>query len=826
MNMNKFLLVFIVCLISQLFYSQNITIPNGNFKSALVNSICVDTNGDGTLDDDVDTNNDGEIQVSEAEAVNNLNVSSKSISSLTGIEYFVNIQSLNISSNSISSMDISSLTELESIDCSHNALTDINISNLTKLKSLILGRNWFTSLNINSNSVEYLNSTSSPYLTNLDVSLMPNLKNLRCNFNKLTSLDVSSLNYLEVLQCSNNELTSLIIGNLPFLKEIAMTSNELTSIPLENLPNLESLWCDFNNLETLDVSKLNSLTTLHCSGNELTSLIPSPSIKELMCYNNNLTSLDLSNVEEIEILNCHSNNLKSLFLKNGGDDTTSNNGDFTIQFSGNPSLEYICADDFEISTIQYLLDLFGYTNCEVNTYCSFTPGGQSYAIEGQNFLNQNGGDCDDAVSFNSYIKYSVSSNDFNGMFVSNNTGSFQTSVSEGSYTITPILETPDYFSVSPASFTASFPTDENTFNQNFCITPNGIHNDLEISILPINRARPGFDTNYKIVYKNKGNQTLSGSIELNFQDDLMDLISSNPLTNTQATNLLTWNYNNLLPTESKEILLTFNINTPLETPSVNDGDILSLSADIYPKINDETEADNTFTLNQTVVNSYDPNDKTCLEGNTITPDLIGEYVHYLIRCENTGTAEAVNVVIKDIIDTTKFDINSLIITDSSHSMETRINSNIVEFIFENINLPFDDANNDGYVAFKIKTLPTLAVGDVFENDAEIYFDYNSPIITNKFQTNIENTLGLNKLGGFNHILKIYPNPAENHVFIESQEPIKSLSIYDISGRLITINSYLKSKLSINISINNLLSGTYFLKVKTEQNEFVNQIIKK
>src|SRR5690606_15190224 len=466
-----------------------------------------------------------------------------------------------------------------------------------------------------------------------------------------------------------------------------------------------------------------------------------------------------------------------------------------------PDLEYICADDSEISTIQYLLDLFGYTNCEVNTYCSFTPGGQSYAIEGQNFLNQNGGNCDDTVPFNSYIKYSVSSNDFNGMFISNNTGSFQTSVSEGSYTITPILETPDYYSVSPASFIASFPTDGNTFNQNFCITPNGIHNDLEISILPINRARPGFDTNYKIVYKNKGNQTLSGSIELNFQDDLMDLISSNPLTNTQATNLLTWNYNNLLPTESKEILLTFNINTPLETPSVNDVDIWSLSADIYPKINDETEADNTFTLNQTVVNSYDPNDKTCLEGNTITPDLIGEYVHYLIRCENTGTAEAVNVVIKDIIDTTKFDINSLIITDSSHSMETRINSNIVEFIFENINLPFDDANNDGYVAFKIKTLPTLAVGDVFENDAEIYFDYNSPIITNKFQTNIENTLGLNKLGGFNHILKIYPNPAENHVLIESQEPIKSLSIYDISGRLITINSYLKSKLSIDISIN-------------------------
>ena len=52
-----------------------------------------------------------------------------------------------------------------------------------------------------------------------------------------------------------------------------------------------------------------------------------------------------------------------------------------------------------------------------------------------------------------------------------------------------------------------------------------------------------------------------------------------------------------------------------------------------------------------------------------------------------------------MIDTTKFDISSLQITDTSHSCVTKItNPNKVEFIFENINLPFDDATNDGYVA--------------------------------------------------------------------------------------------------------------------------------
>ncbi len=62
-------------------------------------------------------------------------------------------------------------------------------------------------------------------------------------------------------------------------------------------------------------------------------------------------------------------------------------------------------------------------------------------------------------------------------------------------------------------------------------------------------------------------------------------------------------------------------------------------------------------------------------------------------------------------------------------------NNKVEFIFENINLPFDDANNDGFVAFKIKTKSSLVLGDTFSNSANIYFDYNFPIVTNTAYNN-------------------------------------------------------------------------------------------
>ncbi|MBL0101355.1 MAG: hypothetical protein IPP49_16055 [Saprospiraceae bacterium] len=165
----------------------------------------------------------------------------------------------------------------------------------------------------------------------------------------------------------------------------------------------------------------------------------------------------------------------------------------------------------------------------------------------------------------------------------------------------------------------------------------------------------------------------------------------------------------------------------MDTPPVNAGDKLYLTASIL---------DNIFTLENTVVGSYDPNDKTCLQGDRVHPDMIGKYVDYLIRFENTGTYAAENVVVKDIIDTKIFDVSSLQITDASHEVYTRIEGNKVEFIFENIQLPFDDANNDGYIAFKIKTLPTLVLGDSLKNLADIYFDYNFPIRTNEAQTTV------------------------------------------------------------------------------------------
>jgi hypothetical protein len=259
----------------------------------------------------------------------------------------------------------------------------------------------------------------------------------------------------------------------------------------------------------------------------------------------------------------------------------------------------------------------------------------------------------------------------------------------------------------------------------------------------------------------------------------------------------------------------------METPSLNGGDILDFTATINPTVSDETPLDNIFTLNQTVVNSYDPNDKTCLEGETIDPSMIGKYVHYQIRFENTGTFPAQNVVVKDMIDITKFDISSLQMVNTSHSCFTRITGNKVEFIFENINLPFDDDNNDGYLVFKIKTLPTLTINSTISNTAEIYFDYNFPIITNTATSTYQ--ILTNSSFVFENEFTLFPNPAKNTLTISKKgnSEITSVEVYNLIGQLVII----KPNFSESLDISNLTSGNYFIKVNTKNGNGITKFIK-
>ena len=829
----------------------------------------------------IDTNGDGQIQVAEAQAIRWLTVDNSFISNLTGIEAFTNLRYLDCSNNQLPSLNVSGLmnlrflacyinqlpslnvssltnlqhlycganqlpnlnvlglTNLQILNCSNNQLPSLNISGLTNLKYLSCSNNQLPSLNVLSlTNLEELNCAGNQ-LPSLNVSGLTNLKYLSCSNNQLPSLNVSGLTNLQGLGCSNNQLPSLNVSGLTNLQELHCYNNQLPSLNVSGLTNLQQLHCYNNQLPSLNVSGLTNLQELNCSGNQLPNLnvlglinlqrlncsnnqLPSLNVSGLTnlwflsCSNNQLTSIDVSSITNLTNMVCNNNQLTNLLLKNN------NSNWYYLDFSNNPNLQYICADDEDVALVQSKINQYSIgSTCHVNSYCSFTPGGTFYTINGNNRFDSNGNGCEASDGAYPGLKINMSNGTQTGSLIANGAGNYSIPVQVGTHNLTPVLENPSYFNITPTTATVAFPTQASPFLQNFCITPNGVHHDLEVTIIPIGVARPGFDASYKIIYKNKGNQIENASLTFGYNDNVMDFLNASVATSSQIVGQLSWNLGNLAPLQSGTITVSFNLNTPMETPPLNAGNVLAYTAVITTIASDETPADNTFTLNQTVVNAYDPNDKTCLEGSIINPSKIGDYLTYQIRFENTGTFPAQNIVVKDMIDTAKFDVSTLQIINSSHTCYAKITGNKVEFIFENINLPFADATNDGYVVFKIKSLPTLTVNSTVSNSASIYFDYNFPIITNT-ATSTYQLLNASSFV-FENEFVLYPNPVKDNFTIKTKNSleIQSLEIYNTLGQIVLAIP----RFSENVDVSSLQSGTYLIKVNTEKGSSGVTIIK-
>jgi Leucine-rich repeat (LRR) protein len=868
--MKKIYFLFLFFCVLNGLSAQIINFTDAKFKAKLLesdinNEIAKKING---VSIKLDINNDGEIQVSEALDVNELYIPNSEISNLSGIENFVNLVGLHCQSNKLINLNLSILSSLEYVDCNDNLLENLTIGD-NPLKDLNCFNNQLASLDLSGlTNLTNLNCNNNK-LSILDVQEKNELISLDCSMNKITDLNLVGLSNLQSLSCSNNILSNLNISGLTSIWSMDCYNNKLTSLDINENLDLSDLDCSTNLLTDLDLTGLSQLYLLNFFENQITEinitglseleyisffdnkitnidfsgspkiidisggknpiesidLSQLPNLESLWLGYTPIHSLDLSNSNKLKGINVSScPNLESINLKNGSSEDLNYLEPELLDyfktdcsnFSNCPKLKYICGDEGELESITQKTKTYNYTDCIVGGYCSFEEGGANYTIQGNNRMDSNKNGCDTSDLPASNIKFSISDGNKTGTIITNDSGNYSIKVKEGTYTVTPILENADYFTISPSSVNVTFPTDITPFIQDFCITPIATHNDLEITLIPLEVARPGFDTKYKLIYKNKGNVVQSGTVNLTFEDIILDLVVSTPAISNQSTNNLSWNFTNLKSFETREITFTINLNGPMEIPAIVNGTILRYKATINTVDTDENTNDNTFYFDHKVVGSLDPNDKTCLEGDIITPSLIGEYVHYLIRFENTGDYPAQNIVVKDVIDLSKFDISTLIPTDASHSYITKISEgNKVEFIFENINLPFDNATNDGYIAFKIKTKPTLVVGDSFENTANIFFDYNFPVETNTAKTTYKTTLGTSDFEFLNYF-SVFPNPSNDVLNISTKNniEIQSIAVYDILGQLVIALPSIKNATKIDVS--NLRTGNYFIKIKSDK----------
>src|SRR5690554_6270265 len=278
-----------------------------------------------------------------------------------------------------------------------------------------------------------------------------------------------------------------------------------------------------------------------------------------------------------------------------------------------------------------------------------------------------------------------------------------------------------------------------------------------------------------------------------------------------TNNTLTFPIGTIQPFQKFEADITM---LTFQPPTVNGGDILNFTATVTPVANDHTPIDNTYNLAQVVVNSFDPNDKQVLQGEELHIDRIDEYLDYLIRFQNTGTASAINVRILDTLHP-KLDWSTLIPISASHDYYVNItDGNRVEFMFDNIHLP-DSLSNEpeshGFVAYKIKPKDDVQVGDVITGDAAIYFDFNAPIITNTVSTSIIESLGISDSGLLNRVV-LYPNPTDKILHINLAEDLELIEIlvYDLQGREV---QKIRGR-ETTIDVESLSPGMYFLDRKS------------
>ena len=157
--------------------------------------------------------------------------------------------------------------------------------------------------------------------------------------------------------------------------------------------------------------------------------------------------------------------------------------------------------------------------------------------------------------------------------------------------------------------------------------------------------------------------------------------------------------------------------------------------------------------------------------------------------------------------------NSVILTWQAPNDDEFIRYEIyrdTKFIGETDGLSFVDSEFEHNRAFSY----TYSVRPIYED--ECYGSFMSIIAQWGMNVN-ENS--------HNSDVNIYPNPADDKVYIETQAQTVNIEIYDIYGRVQNLRISESQNLRISIDVANLKSGIYFIKINTNEGNIVKRIIK-
>lgn len=369
------------------------------------------------------------------------------------------------------------------------------------------------------------------------------------------------------------------------------------------------------------------------------------------------------------------------------------------------------------------------------------------------------------------------------------------------------------FSVSPAWYIT---TNAATTGNNFGVRPNATVQDLSLD-LTTNTVFLWLATNsVTATVKNNGTTSLPAQVVM-VLDTSFRFAYSSPLPDSVKGDTLFYSTDTIDILQSRTITVGFDM--------INDSlfDTVTVMAYVAPIAGDATPQNNYAIIRDAVFGSFDPNDKTCVQGDLITPTQVaqGQELDYVVRFQNTGNYPATNVVVTDTLSP-MLNWSTFHIISSSHPVSYNLTSSgAVTFYFNHIELPpssTDEPGSHGFVKYAVNCNSNLNLNDNVANTAFIYFDNNPAIVTNTatttvgihFVTAVEST-------GNEVTLKAYPNPTTTELNIElNQQQNATIEIYNaIGSRVATEHT---GGLITTINTSSLAGGMYFGSVVTSSGQ--------
>ncbi len=264
--------------------------------------------------------------------------------------------------------------------------------------------------------------------------------------------------------------------------------------------------------------------------------------------------------------------------------------------------------------------------------------------------------------------------------------------------------------------------------------------DLAVSVTT-GTLRCGFTSPIWVTILNTGCNELTGEVIV-LADELLDILSVDEGITQSSLNELSIEIDEIQPNSSQRF--RFIVKSPNE-------EFVGQNIRIETQAVFENQAgeiiENNDATDVVLRCAIDPNDKLVspsrIEPGMNNYTLIDEQLEYTIRFQNTGNDTAFTVRIVDRLDN-NLDVNSISDLVASHPFELIISEDqVLEFLFEDILLPDSLTNlagSQGFVQFSINSIDSIEEQSVISNQAEIFFDFNRPIITNQVRNTFVSTL--------------------------------------------------------------------------------------